>query len=306
MFTFKKNNTMQKPKSLKKGDTIAIVTTARKVSKEELTFGIKLAKSWGLKVVLGKSIGAEWHQFGGEDVLRAEDFQNQLDNPAIKAIWCARGGYGSIRIIDALDFTEFLKNPKWIIGYSDVTVLHSHLHNLGVQSLHAQMPVDMENKSVETQESLRKILFGETYSIAFPANNQLNQEGTAEGILVGGNLSMLYSMCGSATAIDTRDKILFIEDLDEYLYHIDRMMQNLQRNKYFESIKALLVGGMTEMNDNAIPFGYNAQEIISQYVKDKNIPIVFDFPAGHLKNNLALELGKKVHLSLRNQHARLR
>lgn len=293
-----KNQEMRKPTTLKKGDKIAIVTTARKVTKEELQAGIALAESWGLNIVLGKSIGAEKNQFGGEDGLRAEDFQTQLDHPEIKAIWCARGGYGSIRIIDKLDFSNFQENPKWIIGYSDVTVLHSHIHNLGIQSLHAQMPVDIENKSQEAQESIRKVLFDEEYSITFSTNNRLNREGMAKGILVGGNLSMLYSMCGSSTSIDTKDKILFIEDLDEYLYHVDRMMQNLKRNGYFNSIKALLVGGMTEMNDNAIPFGYSAQEIISQYMEGKNIPVIFDFPAGHIKNNLALPFGKKIQVTL--------
>lgn len=297
---------MQKPTNLKKGDKIAIVTTARKTTKKELHAGIALAESWGLEVVIGKSIGAEDNQFGGDDTLRAKDFQNQLDHPEIKAIWCARGGYGTIRMIDKLDFSKFQKNPKWIIGYSDVTVLHSHLHNLGIQSLHAQMPVDIENKSQAAQESIRKVLFGEAYSIVFSTNHRLNREGTAEGILVGGNLSMLYSMCGSPTSIDTKDKILFIEDLDEYLYHVDRMMQNLKRNGYFDSIKALLVGGMTEMNDNAIPFGYTAPEIISQYIKDKNIPVVFDFPAGHIKNNLALAFGKKVHISLSKEEFTMR
>src|SRR5699024_11505409 len=162
------------------------------------------------------------------------------------------------------------------------------------------MPVDIENKSKAAQESIRKVLFDEDYSINFSTSNRLNRDGAAEGILVGGNLSMLYSMCGSPTAIDTKDKILFIEDLDEYLYHVDRMMQNLKRNGYFDSIKALLVGGMTEMNDNAIPFGYNAHEIISQYMQDKSIPVVFDFPAGHIKNNLSLAFGQYVHITLKN------
>lgn len=293
---------MQKPSALKKGDKIAIVTTARKATREELISGIALAESWGLEVVLGKSIGAENHQFGGDDNLRAADLQTQLDNPSIKAIWCARGGYGTIRILDKLDFSNFQENPKWIIGYSDITVLHSHIHNLNIQTLHAQMPVDIENKSKAAKESLRKLLFNGAYSINFPTSNRLNREGIAEGVLVGGNLSMFYSMCGSPTAIDTKDKILFIEDLDEYLYHVDRMMQNLNRNGFFDSIKALLVGGMTEMNDNTIPFGYTAQEIITEYMKEKNIPVVFDFPAGHIKNNLALPLGKNIQISLEKQN----
>lgn len=293
---------MRKPKALQKGDKIAIVSTARKATKKELESGIALAESWGLEVVLGKSIGASYNQFGGEEDLRASDMQTQLDDSTIKAIWIARGGYGSIRILDMLDFNSLQKQPKWIIGYSDITVFHSQLHKLGIQSLHAQMPVDIDSKSLEAKESLRQLLFGEEQHLQFSAKNPLNKEGNAEGVLVGGNLSMLYSMCGSPTALDTKDKILFIEDLDEYLYHLDRMMQNLKRNGYFNSIKALLVGGMTQMHDNEVPFGYSAQEIISQYLSAKNIPVVFDFPAGHIKNNLALALGRKANIKLENNH----
>lgn len=295
---------MKQAKHLQKGDKIAIVATARKAFPEELEYAIKLAESWGFEVVLGKSIGTEFHQFGGTDEHRAMDFQNQMDNPDIKAIWIARGGYGSVRILDKLDFTNFAKNPKWIIGYSDITVLHTQVHNLGIQSLHAQMPVAMDTKTPEAAESLRKLLFGESYAMEFKADNPLNKEGIAEGILIGGNLSMLYSICGSDTQVDTQEKILFIEDLDEYLYHIDRMMQNLKRNGMLKNIKALLVGGMTEMHDNAIPFGFNAQEIVSQYV-NQDIPVVFDFPAGHIENNLALKFGAKVSLSLKSESFKL-
>lgn len=295
---------MKRPQHLQKGDKIAIVATARKAFPEELEYAIKLVESWGLEVVLGDSIDTEFHQFGGTDEHRAMDFQKQMDNPEIKAIWIARGGYGSVRILDKLDFSNFTENPKWIIGYSDITVLHTRAHNLGVQSLHAQMPVAMDTKTPESAESLRKLLFGEPYSMEFQADNPLNKEGTAEGILIGGNLSMLYSICGSDAQVDTQDKILFIEDLDEYLYHIDRMMQNLKRNGMLKNIKALLVGGMTEMHDNAIPFGFNAQEIVSQYI-DQDIPLVFDFPAGHIENNLALKFGAKVSLSLKNKNFKL-
>lgn len=295
---------MKQAKHLQKGDKIAIVATARKAFPEELEYAIKLVESWGLEVVLGESIGTEFHQFAGTDAHRAKDFQNQMDNSDIKAIWIARGGYGSVRILDKLDFSNFAENPKWIIGYSDITVLHTQAHNLGIQSLHAQMPVAMETKTPESAESFRKLLFGETYAMEFKADNPLNKEGTAEGVLIGGNLSMLYSICGSDSQVDTQDKILFIEDLDEYLYHIDRMMQNLKRNGMLKNIKALLVGGMTEMHDNAIPFGFNAQEIVSQYV-DQNIPVVFDFPAGHIENNLALKFGAKVSLSLKDKSFKL-
>lgn len=296
---------MRKPEILKKGDKIAIVTTARKVKKEELKTAITLLKDWGLEVVLGKSIGADFHQFGGEDNLRAADFQEQIDNPEIKAIWCARGGYGSIRMLDKLDFTKFKLQPKWVVGYSDITVLHAEIHQMRIQSLHAQMPVGIEEKATASAESIRSYLFNGSYPITFETDNKLNISGSTSGIIIGGNLSMLYSVCGSKTSIDTSGKILFIEDLDEYLYHIDRMMQNLKRNGYFDTIKALLVGGMTEMKDNPIPFGYTAQEIVLQYVADKNIPVVFDFPAGHITNNLALNFGREMQLVLKDNQCKL-
>lgn len=296
---------MKKPATLRQGDKIAIITTARKVTKRELTHAISLIQEWGLEVVIGKSIEAEYYQFGGEDKVRRKDLQEQLDDPEIKAIWCARGGYGTVRILDDIDFSNFVKNPKWVVGYSDLTVLHSEIHNRNIQSLHAQMPVSLENKSSKSAESIRKLLFGEEYNISFKSNHKLNKEGKTKGILTGGNLSMLYSVCGSTSALTTKDKILFIEDLDEYLYHIDRMMQNLKRNGYFENIKALLVGGMSDMKDNSIPFGYTAEEIISQYVSHKDIPVVFNFPSGHLYNNLALNFGKEVQLSLYDNQCKL-
>lgn len=300
------NRFMITPNTLQKGDTIAIVSTARKLKKEELQPALKILESWGLKAVLGKTIGAEENQFAGNEELRAEDFQQMLDNPNIKAIWCARGGYGTVRIIDKLDFSSFTKNPKWIIGYSDVTVLHSHIHNLGVETLHAQMCLDIENKTEEARESIRKVLFEQEYSIAFNVNTynktfqQKQQLSSIQSKIVGGNLSVLYSLCGSSSAINTDGKILFIEDLDEYLYHIDRMMMNLKRNGVFKNLKALIVGGMTDMHDNRIPFGKTAEEIILDAVKDYNYPVFFNFPAGHIKDNQALIFGREVKLISEN------
>ena len=285
------------PKFLKKGDTIAIISTARKVSLSELKPALEIIKKWELKVIIGKSIEAEEDQFAGNDELRANDFQEMLNNPKVKAIWCARGGYGTVRIIDQLDFTEFKKHPKWTIGYSDVTVLHSHIHNLGIATLHAQMPVAIETKSEESVNSIYKTLFGKEYSIIIPSEKN-NRIGTALGQLVGGNLSILYSLCGSPSAINTDGKILFIEDLDEYLYHIDRMLQNLKRNGLFENLKGLIVGAMTEMKDNNIPFGKTPHEMILEICKDYNFPIAFNFPAGHLEDNRALVLGKEVVLEV--------
>lgn len=300
------NRFMITPNTLQKGDTIAIVSTARKLKKEELQPALKILESWGLKAVLGKTIGAEENQFAGNEELRAEDFQQMLDNPNIKAIWCARGGYGTVKMIDMLDFSAFQKNPKWIIGYSDVTVLHTHIHNLGIETLHAQMCLDIENKTEEARESIRKVLFEQEYSIAFNVNTfnktfqQKHQLSSIQSKIVGGNLSVLYSLCGSSSAINTDGKILFIEDLDEYLYHIDRMMMNLKRNGVFKNLKALIVGGMTDMHDNRIPFGKTAEEIILDAVKDYNYPVFFNFPAGHIKDNQALIFGREVKLISEN------
>ena len=286
---------MIRPNYLKEGATVAIVSTARRISKKELIPAITILKKRGLKVVLGTSIGAEDHQFAGNDELRTSDFQTMLDHPEIDAIWCARGGYGTVRIIDQLDFSNFKNYPKWIIGYSDITVLHAHLHQLGIETLHAQMPLFIETKSDATINSIKETLFGEKYEIIIPSEKN-NINGIASGQLIGGNLSILYSLCGSPSALNTKGKILFIEDLDEYLYHIDRMLQNLKRNGMFDQLEGLIVGGMTQMHDNDIPFGKNAAEMILDICSEYDFPIAFNFPAGHLEDNRALILGRKADL----------
>lgn len=296
------NRIMITPTSLQSGDAVAIVSTARKISKEELKPALQLLESWGLNAVLGKTIGAEENQFAGSDDLRAADFQQMLDDPKIKAIWCARGGYGTIRIIDKLDFSAFKKNPKWIVGYSDVTVLHSHIHNFGIETLHAQMCLEIENKTAETGDSIRKVLFGEEYSINFEGSGPATSAGAQviKGTLIGGNLSVLYSLIGSASEMKTDGKILFIEDLDEMLYHIDRMMMNLKRSGYLKNLKALIIGGMTEMKDNKVYFGKRAEEIIFDLVKEYNYPVISNFPAGHIKDNRALIFGREVELNVQS------
>jgi muramoyltetrapeptide carboxypeptidase len=286
---------MIRPNYLQKGDTVAIVSTARKVFEKELIPALSILKNWKLNVVLGTSIEAEEHQFAGNDKLRASDFQEMLDNPKIKAIWCARGGYGTIRMLDLLDFSNFKNNPKWIIGYSDVTVLHSHLHQLGFETLHAQMPVSIETKTAACIQSLKNSLFGNNNIIIIPSEAS-NVTGNTKGVVVGGNLSMLYSLCGSSSSISTKGKILFIEDLDEYLYHIDRMLQNLKRNGMLDQLEGLIIGGMTQIHDNDIPFGQSTEEIILSICNDYNYPIVFNFPAGHIDDNRALILGRKAEL----------
>ena len=292
---------MVTPPYLAPGDAIGITSTARKITLGELEFFLKMVKEWGLKPVLGATIGAQKDQFAGDDALRTSEFQRMLDDPEIKAIWCARGGYGTVRIVDSLDFTEFRKSPKWIVGYSDVTVLHSHIHQFGIETLHANMPSEMEKKTEATRNSVKQVLFGGPYSVQYSKTSSLNRTGTASGQLVGGNLSILYSLAGSPSALDTAGKILFIEDLDEYLYHIDRMMQNLKRNKMLENLAGLIVGGFSDMHDNKIPFGQSAPEIVHDIVKNYDFPVSFNFPAGHIKDNRALILGRTVELVVNSE-----
>ncbi len=291
------------PPYLQKGDTIAIVATARKNIEDNLQTSIGWLKNWGLEVVIGATIGLDKDQLAGTDEQRAADFQTQLDNPNIKAIWCVRGGYGTVRMIDLLDFTQFKKSPKWIVGFSDVTVLHSHLNTMGFQSIHGIMPVSVK-ATEDAKESLRKALFGEPLEYTVPCEN-MNRLGKAKGELVGGNLSILYSLFGSPSAIDCSDKILFIEDLDEYLYHIDRMMMNLKRNGCLESLKGIIVGGMTKMKDNDIPWGKDALEIIDDVTQKYNIPIIYNFPAGHMADNRALIFGKQVSIEVNDLESRV-
>jgi muramoyltetrapeptide carboxypeptidase len=282
---------------LKPNDKIAIVATARKISEEELLFAIETIKGWSLQPILGKNIYASENQFAGSDAQRAEDLQWAINDDSIKAIIVARGGYGTLRIVDAIDFTKLKTNPKWVIGYSDVTILHSHIHqHIGIPTLHATMPINF-SKNKEAGETLRKCLFGETISYPFETH-PLDKIGEAKGILVGGNLSLLYALSGTESDIDTKDKILLIEDLDEYLYHIDRMMLNIKRSRKLAHLKGLIVGGLTDMKDNAIPFGKTAEEIILDAVKEYNFPVCFNFPAGHVERNLALYFGKETILKI--------
>lgn len=293
-----------KPNNLHKGDKVAIVATAKKISFEEISFAVTMLNDWGLIPVIGSTIGKENDQFAGTDKERVFDFQNMLDAKEIKAIWCARGGYGTVRIIDQLDFTYFKENPKWIFGYSDITVLHSHIHKLGFQTLHAPMPIDIHKASLEVLKKLQDVLFGKKVSYVLPISKD-HKLGKCEGELVGGNLSILYSLCGSNSALETKGKILCIEDLDEYLYHIDRMLQNLKRNGYFENLSGLIVGGMTKMNDNPIPFGKTAKEIILDIVSEYNFPVVFDFPMGHIDDNTPLLLGAEAKLIVQEESTTL-
>jgi len=287
------------PQPLQKGDKTALVCTARFVDKAQLEYSIQLLKLWDLQVVIGSSIGLKDNQFGGTDQDRALDFQQQVNDPEIKAIFIAKGGYGTARILDRIDFQPLVKYPKWIVGYSDVTALHLKLQQLEIASIHADMPVDFPKKSIETLESLKRCLFKNAYTIKFHSSFE-SISGQCEGVLIGGNLSVLYSVLGTTGLPSFKNKILFLEDLDEYLYHIDRMVLNLKRNDILSQLSGLIVGGMTSMNDNAIPFGYSANAIIYNHVSEYKYPVAFDSPSGHLKENLAMVLGANVRLTIDN------
>jgi muramoyltetrapeptide carboxypeptidase len=287
------------PTYLKTGDKIALVATARKVSPSEMDAAIRIFRSWGLQVVTGPNLFGEENQFSGSDEERAADLQMMLDDTEIKAVVCARGGYGTVRIIDMLNFNTFEQHPKWIAGYSDITVLHSHIQTrFGIETLHAIMPINFSDEGSETAvESLRKALFGESLEYN-TGSHTLNRQGSVTGTLTGGNLSILFALNGTPSDILTQDKVLFIEDIDEYLYHIDRMMINLKRSGKLSGIKALVVGGLSGMNDNTIPFGKKAEQIIAEYAQEAGIPVCFNFPAGHIADNRALILGREIQLTI--------
>lgn len=291
---------MLTPSALQPGDTIAITPTARKVTLTELEPAIALFTSWGLKVKFASGLFAESDQFGGNDTTRTSSLQELLDDPEVKAIVCARGGYGTVRIIDQLDFTAFKQSPKWLIGFSDVTVLHSHVFtHLQLPTVHAPMAFSVQDqyRNDESLENLRLLLFGVIPGYHTPYH-PLNRLGSATGKLIGGNLSVLYSLIGSSSDIDTRNCILFLEDLDEYLYHIDRMMMNMKRSGKLDQLAGMLIGDMSDMKDNAIPFGKTAYEIIQEHVSSYDYPVAFGFPAGHEKRNLPLVLGHSYRFNV--------
>ncbi|SMO56241.1 S66 peptidase family protein [Solitalea koreensis] len=289
----------KRPPFLKTGDTIGILCTARYVNMEQIQPAIKLFESWGLRVKLGDSIGAEWNIFGGDDELRAKNLSDFFVDAEIKAIVCARGGYGTLRMIDKVDFSALDRNPKWLIGFSDVTALHAHINTcLNMPSIHGQMALNIENKSAEAHETLRKALFGEALSFSYQNDFDFTRHGTAEGELVGGNLALIYAVQGSVSELDTDGKILFLEEVEEWLYNVDRMLWNLKRSGKLDNLKGLIIGGFSQLLDNDIPFGMTYEEIIWEKVKDYDYPVCFNFPSGHIDDNRALILGSKVKLEV--------
>jgi muramoyltetrapeptide carboxypeptidase len=291
---------MKVPQFLKKGDKIGIVATASRVP-NGLEDAVSLLESWGLEIVLGESITSAFHQFSGDDQFRANDLQKMLDDPSVKAIIGARGGYGTVRIIDQLDFTEFAKNPKWIVGFSDLTVLHCHIHALlGIPTIHGQMPLTIPDATKASLDTLRQALFGEELSYSYESGFE-NIAGKAEGVLVGGNLAILASISGSDSEIDYTGKILFIEDVGEYYYAVDRMMRMLKRAGKLKDLKGLIIGGFTLMKDNQPGFGFTVEEIVFDLVKEYGYPVATDFPAGHIDNNMSLIFGKSASLEVQEK-----
>ena len=301
------NNKLIKPEYLKKGDTVAIVAPSG-VLKNYNGYMLKakeLLKSWGLEVSIGENVFNDNGHFAGTDNQRSADFQLALDDKAIKAIWCARGGYGAMRVIDNLNFEKYKENPKWIIGYSDITAVHNDLHNNKSESIHGIMCKSLEKIDIDNNESislLKKTLFGEKLSYTIEGNNY-NIEGNSNGQLIGGNLTLLHCLLGSESSIDTDGKILFIEDLGEYLYHIDRMLISLKRAGYFDNCKGLIVGDFTDLRKNTTPFGRDLKELILDIVKEYDFPVSFGFPAGHGEKNYPMILGREINLEVSKQQS---
>jgi len=280
---------------LQNGDTVGLLSTARSFSKKAINPFVELLKSWGLKVKMGNTTDKVDHQFAGTTAERTKDLQQMINTPAVKAIICAKGGYGTIKIINKIDFSVLKTNPKFICGFSDVTVLHNSLHNLGLPSLHSCMALQYNDVNLFSKQSLKLALFGGSLTYAFKPHLK-NKGNNLKGVVVGGNLSILHNLSGTQYDVDVSDKILFIEDLDEYLYHIDRMMMQLKLSNKLAKLKGLLVGSFNKINDNQVPFGKSVEEIILDAVKEYNYPVIFNFPAGHEARNYAIKLGVEIEV----------
>lgn len=297
-----KTITLIQPSYLKIGDTVAIAAPSGVLRNrtDEVAQAKNLLKSWGLHVVVGKNVFNQNNHFAGTDNERYEDLQKAMDDPKISAIWCARGGYGTVRILDKLNFKKFKENPKWVIGYSDITALHNQLHNEGFESLHALMCTSLQDDTSTITEAIstfKDALFGKPLAYVLPAS-KYNKTGTTSGKVVGGNLTILHTMLGSKTSINTAGKILFIEEIGEYEYHIDRMLQSLKRAGYFDNCKGVLVGDITKVKRNTTAWGVSVEQLILDVLSDYNFPVAFNMPAGHEKDNRALILGRTVEMTV--------
>ncbi|SFG50253.1 S66 peptidase family protein [Pontibacter chinhatensis] len=289
---------------LQSGDKVAIIATARKIDREAVEQAIQVLQEWGLDVEVGPTVGATYGVFAGDDALRLQDLQQALDRPDIKAIICARGGYGTTRILDQADFSRFQEQPKWVVGFSDITSLLCHIHSLGIESIHGIMPLLFPTGTEAALDSLRRVLFGEelTYEVA---PHPFNRSGTGQGQLIGGNLALLHNVSGTPSDFGTQGKILFLEDVDEYLYSIDRMMVHLDRAGKLKDLAGLIVGHFSDMKDNADPFGKTAYEIIAEHTAKYDYPVCYGFPTGHEPDNLALVCGREARLEVGDKGVQL-
>lgn len=291
---------MKIPPFIQPGSKIRIISPAGKVDEKYILPAVNWLKSEGYKVELGEHIFARHFQFAGNDEQRLKDAQIAFDDPKTDAIICSRGGYGTVRIINLIDFSTFIKNPKWLVGFSDISILHAGLNNLRVASIHGAMPryfFDTNGMPNENLESLMNLLSGKSTIYTFD-HSKYNIPGYAEAELVGGNLSIITSLQGTKYELNTRGKILFLEDIDEFLYHTDRMIHQLKLAGKLNKLAGLILGDFTDMKDNESPFGKNVHEIIADAVKEFNYPVCFGMPAGHDKKNLALIFGKKCKLKV--------
>ncbi len=289
---------MTTPPYLSPSDKVAVLSTAKRTEPHEIEEALTVLESWALDPVVGANAFATDDFLAGTDEQRTADLQQMLDDVTIRAIFFTKGGYGTLRIIDNIDFTIFKQNPKWLIGYSDITLLHSHVHNFGIQTLHGVMLQGYAKSSPESSESIRKVIFGESLKYNFPVNaHNRGENKEVTGLLVGGNLSMLYATIGSESEIDTDGKILFIEDIDEYLYHYDRMLVSLKRAGKLSNLKALCVGALIDIKESTIPFGRDAYQITLEQTAEYGYPVYFGFPAGHITDNRALIMGSNIIIS---------
>lgn len=282
------------PPYLQKGDCIGIVCPSGAMPVERVSECIRvLNEDWGFTTKVGKTVGDSFNYFSGTDEERLEDLQQMLDDDEVKAVLCARGGYGFGRIIDKIDFSKFKKQPKWVVGYSDITVLHSHLYsNYYISSIHSPMAGAFNDNGYKNEfvQSLKNVIEGKKIKYQTGVH-EFNRKGEGIGELVGGNLALLAHLCGTDSDIKTKGRILFIEDVGEYLYNIDRMMYQLKRSGKLNKLAGLVVGGFTEMKDTGNPFGQTAYEIIRDIVKEYNYPVCYDFPVSHTDKNYAMKIG---------------
>ncbi len=288
------------PPFIKKGALFGLVSPAGKIDAEKVSQAEKFLESQGFRSCRGETATGNHYQFSASDKERAADMQSMINNPDVDVIWCCRGGYGAMRIIDDIDFTRMKQSPKWIIGFSDITVFHAALQNVhNIISIHGPMPINLPSNNhpgIEWTHML-DLLQGHEVDYHVPPN-PFNKEGTAAGELTGGNLSLLSMLTGTKYDFKPHGKILFIEDVGEQLYHLDRMMYSLKLSGKLESLAGLIVGHLTEMKNNSTPFGFSAQGIINEVVKDYDYPVLFDFPAGHHTQNEPLIMGAQIHLQV--------